>query len=415
MAASAARRIAAAPAAAHPPFPDELLEEIFLRLNDAADLTRASAACASFRRVVSARAFLRRFRSLHAPSVLGFFDVHGFHTVAPPHRYAPAARALARHADLAFSFLPEPRRWGFLDARDGLILHSRRITGTNGFAELVVSDPLYRRYVLVPPIPEDLAASVSQRYWSRLTSFLAPPRCEDVDGDDIEDMRSPLFSVISTTIESENKVVAFVFCSGNGKWQGTRYTSSCSLPSPHRLFSCDYQRSYAHGCFHWIVDSGYSYSLVLDTREVKFTTIDLPLPSKNRSRRRAVVEAGEGMLGLLTFDDTTIRLSRRTWRNNGVGEEEWQPYKTAPFPRSSNGKTYEWFSAGAADEVYLLMIGRESRGLFTHGSRCNFHYHTLDLKTLLLERLDVSDRIVVLSTQLYARSPPLLTSPEPLD
>jgi hypothetical protein len=33
--------------------PVDLLEDIFLRLDDAADLARASAACASFHRVVS--------------------------------------------------------------------------------------------------------------------------------------------------------------------------------------------------------------------------------------------------------------------------------------------------------------------------------------------------------------------------
>ncbi|KAL6643828.1 hypothetical protein ACP70R_018594 [Stipagrostis hirtigluma subsp. patula] len=54
--------------------PEEILEEIFLRLDAADDLARASAACTSFRRVVSARRFLRRFRSLHPPPVVGFLN-----------------------------------------------------------------------------------------------------------------------------------------------------------------------------------------------------------------------------------------------------------------------------------------------------------------------------------------------------
>ncbi|CAN6338923.1 unnamed protein product [Urochloa humidicola] len=65
----AARRIAGA-RAAHPDLPDEILEDIFIRLDSAADLARASAACTTFRRVVSARPFLRRYRSIHAPPVL---------------------------------------------------------------------------------------------------------------------------------------------------------------------------------------------------------------------------------------------------------------------------------------------------------------------------------------------------------
>jgi hypothetical protein len=50
--------------------PVDLLEEIFLRLDDAGDLARVSAACASFRRVVADGRFLRRFRSMHHRPVL---------------------------------------------------------------------------------------------------------------------------------------------------------------------------------------------------------------------------------------------------------------------------------------------------------------------------------------------------------
>ena len=66
-----------ATAEVRPALPDELLEDIFLRLDDAADLARASASCTSFRRVVSSRRFLRRFRSLHTPPVLGFLEFIG--------------------------------------------------------------------------------------------------------------------------------------------------------------------------------------------------------------------------------------------------------------------------------------------------------------------------------------------------
>jgi hypothetical protein len=73
-----------ATAEVQPVLPDELLEDIFLRLDDAADLARASAACTSFRRVVSSR----RFRSLHTPPVLGFLEFIGvaglhFHHAGP--------------------------------------------------------------------------------------------------------------------------------------------------------------------------------------------------------------------------------------------------------------------------------------------------------------------------------------------
>ncbi|CAO1941631.1 unnamed protein product [Urochloa humidicola] len=46
---------------------DELLEEIFLRPPGPIDLARASTACASFRRVITDRTFLRRFWGIHPP------------------------------------------------------------------------------------------------------------------------------------------------------------------------------------------------------------------------------------------------------------------------------------------------------------------------------------------------------------
>jgi hypothetical protein len=39
--------------------PDELLEEILLRVGSPADLARVSTACAAFRRIVTSRSFLR--------------------------------------------------------------------------------------------------------------------------------------------------------------------------------------------------------------------------------------------------------------------------------------------------------------------------------------------------------------------
>ncbi|CAN6348451.1 unnamed protein product, partial [Urochloa humidicola] len=55
-------------------FPDEILGEIFLRLDSADDLARASAACTAFLRVAR---FLRRNRSLYRRPVVGFLRSEG--------------------------------------------------------------------------------------------------------------------------------------------------------------------------------------------------------------------------------------------------------------------------------------------------------------------------------------------------
>ncbi|GJN35294.1 hypothetical protein PR202_gb24048 [Eleusine coracana subsp. coracana] len=53
---------------------DELLELVFLHLSSPVYLVRAAAACRPWRRVIAADGFLRRFRSLHGPHVLGHFN-----------------------------------------------------------------------------------------------------------------------------------------------------------------------------------------------------------------------------------------------------------------------------------------------------------------------------------------------------
>ncbi|TVU49494.1 hypothetical protein EJB05_00807, partial [Eragrostis curvula] len=52
---------------------DELLELVLLRVSSPLSLVRAAAACKSWRRVIAADGFLRRFRSLHGPLVVGHF------------------------------------------------------------------------------------------------------------------------------------------------------------------------------------------------------------------------------------------------------------------------------------------------------------------------------------------------------
>ena len=74
-----------------PSLVSELLEEIFLRVASSADLARASAACVSFRRLIADHSFLRRYRSIHPPLLLGFVSFPGL-TWLPPCRGAPSLR-----------------------------------------------------------------------------------------------------------------------------------------------------------------------------------------------------------------------------------------------------------------------------------------------------------------------------------
>ncbi|GJN27101.1 hypothetical protein PR202_gb15091 [Eleusine coracana subsp. coracana] len=106
---------------------DDLLEEIFLRLPTPTDLARACTACAYFCRIITDRAFLRRFRAIHPPPPLGFLpnEEAGFLPAQPPHPSAPLARALADAADFSYSFVPTGRwltPWRTRDVRQGRVL-----------------------------------------------------------------------------------------------------------------------------------------------------------------------------------------------------------------------------------------------------------------------------------------------------
>ncbi|CAD6217686.1 unnamed protein product [Miscanthus lutarioriparius] len=115
-------REAAEPERPPPALTSDLLEEIFLRVASPADLVRASAACVSFRRLIADHSFLRRYRSIHPPLLLGFVSSSGFHPVEAPH---PSA-AVTRAADFSFDHLPRPTtewlRWRPCDVRNGRVL-----------------------------------------------------------------------------------------------------------------------------------------------------------------------------------------------------------------------------------------------------------------------------------------------------
>uniref|UniRef100_A0ACD5Z937 Uncharacterized protein n=1 Tax=Avena sativa TaxID=4498 RepID=A0ACD5Z937_AVESA len=166
-----------------PPAPhlvDGILEEIFLQLPTPVALVRASTACVRFRRIITEGSFLRRYRKLHRPPLLGFAaDKGGFHPAQEPHPSAPIARAFADGADFSYSFVPKPNiawltPWYVRDIRDGRVLIECRSRSEIEavFTNLAVCDPVSRRYVLLAPIPEEMTAQ--QGHLLEFESMLAP-------------------------------------------------------------------------------------------------------------------------------------------------------------------------------------------------------------------------------------------------
>ncbi|KAL6847095.1 hypothetical protein ACP4OV_022948 [Aristida adscensionis] len=379
-------------AAAQPVLPDEILEDIFLRLDAADDLARAACACASFRRVVSDRRFLRRFRSLHAAPVLGLLELDwraAFHPAGPPRRSAPAARALAQAADFTFSSLPERGSWRVCDARDGLVLLYRCVADAAAvFAELVVCDPVHRGYFKIPPIPHDLAASRGDL--QEFDPFFCPASKEEED--------NLSFRLIYAVLR-QHELATFHFSSATGEWRVLELPHSTDLDTSPDTFPDLFQHHCAHGCFFWTINVFRNIFVMLDMREMKLSLIHPP--SIVRLHACAIVEAGEGMLGMLVLDeDVMLNFYRKALRSNGVGPEEWKHEKMIPLPELDS----YWRILSAADGYALLRATPRDLDIQ------ELQYFTLDLKTFLVERLCALTHCID-SACLYASFPPLLSLP----
>jgi hypothetical protein len=369
-----------APPAPH--FVDEILEEIFLRLPTPAALARASIACPRFRRIITDRSFLRRFRKRHPPPLLGFADKDGFHPAQAPHTSAPLARALAAAADFTYSFVPKPNKghWTPCDVRDGRVLLEEDIAGWNKFSDLAVCDPLSRRYLLLPPIPEDLLAAVLEKGSNALeiVPILAPI------GDD-EDETS--FKVVCFA-DSETKLVAFVFSSAMGQWciAASPSWSSLGTTRPCESRNLSWLGCRGLSCFDNVRGCLYSASpwmdklLVLNTRTMEFSTVNdrtgyhmhlrtLPgqaedvlarndilhrhRPAQTRSLPRIVVGT-HGVIEMFSLvgdhrPNGSFDLYHTSQQNNDESSKEWQLENIIPLPGQ-----YDYFTVGAAEGFLFL-------------------------------------------------------------
>ncbi|CAM0880405.1 unnamed protein product [Alopecurus aequalis] len=286
---------------------DEILEEIFLRLPTPAALARASIACPRFHRTITTRSFLRRYRKRHPPPLLGLVsDAYGFHPVVAPHSSAPLALALDDAADFTYSFLPEcsEQHW-------------------------IVMPETAARYVLLPPIPEDLPAQQN-----RLVDFgskLAPIG---------EDEEETSFKVVCTA-HYKSKLILFVFSSVTGQWCIAASTGWSSLGTirPNGPLSWS---TYTRGCLYW-TNLWSEKLLVLDMHSLQFSTVNtgdnmqlIDLPGRGICSS-TIVDGSKGALEMITlvFDDTpeaSFYLCHTTHHNNSGSSDEWELKSTMPLP-----------------------------------------------------------------------------------
>ncbi|CAM0908908.1 unnamed protein product [Alopecurus aequalis] len=415
---------------------DDILRKIFLLLDSPADLARACAASLAFRRIITDSRFLRCFHTLHPPPLVGIFDVflNVFHPAEPPHPSESAARGLIRSGAIDFScksFLPSPGPWYLGDSREGRVLYYSDPRHKGGCCynhryldrPVVVCDPLHRRYIVLPAIPDDLATLVEHgQRLHHFSCFLASPAEDELQdeaplathpAEEEKGSTSPSFRVMCV-VQSASKLVLFVFSSsssgvGAQQWRAINFNDLSSLSDDmennHRTPSL-LGRSYVHGRFYWQVFDARKKLVVLDAREStpRFFTMDFPPLARESPEQSFVEAAGEQeRLAVVYMRHTDVyRLHYAVLQ--GDDGERWELEATITLPSQ-----YQYYKFIDVAGGYLLLEGTSEGRKEISGP--DIGCFSLDLRTLHVQLFRGSKYRIGVLFYLYAGYPLYLSPP----
>jgi hypothetical protein len=210
--------------------------------------------------------------------------------------------------------------------------------------DLAICNLLHRRYLLLPAIPDDLAALAHEHVGGTSFKVICVAECR-----------------------YESKLVVFTFASRDGQWHTAEFDGWKALTAAPANRSPTFappelsRRDFAHGCFCWVMRERKKL-LVLDTNTMEFSSFDTP--PLRRPHGSAIVEAGEGRFGMFTiyFDrgSGTYSLSYTVLRDEIQSSNQWKSDATIQLPVN-----YDYNILGVAGG-YLLLLG------ILHG-----HHHDL--------------------------------------
>ncbi|KAK3139570.1 hypothetical protein QOZ80_5AG0385350 [Eleusine coracana subsp. coracana] len=370
-------------ARAPPALANHLLEEILVRIHDPTDLARTTAMCKTFRRLVTDPNFLRRYRSIHPPILLGFIDrssVRGFLPVDAPHPNAPAAHGFAGAAEFTYDYIPRSRRWGWApyDARDGRVL--LMICEYNAglvSPEFAVCGPLTRGYTLLPPIPDDVLASVGAQvpdgeHVGIFNAFF--DHLGGNGGDEDAQFR------VMCCMPCVSLAAVFVYSSVFDSWtHGTSIVYAAlglNVQLENHLMLCR-RHSWAYGCVYW--DVGISNKMIkLDINSMAATTFSLPADHENRETN--VVDAGEGKIGMLSLSASfydTLPLRYSIQQNESENASEHLVETTISLPCECD------YCFAGSENGYVFLKGLQGGPFVTSAA------FSVEIKTLKVERVCV--------------------------
>lgn len=164
---------------------DDILGLVLERVSSHVALIRAAAVCRRWRRAIADAAFLRRYRSLHAPTAAGYY-----HNCYPPIRFhrgsggpafVPSSPRMVDARRFSLDFLPGGAwSWDIKDSRGSLLLMDSPLATSVpfGFRDQLVCEPLTRRYKRILP-PTGLGLD---NRCSFVASYLLDGEASEADG-----------------------------------------------------------------------------------------------------------------------------------------------------------------------------------------------------------------------------------------
>ncbi|KAF7111508.1 hypothetical protein CFC21_111514 [Triticum aestivum] len=196
----------------------------------------------------------------------------------------------------------------------------------------------------------------------------------------------------------ETSLATFYFSSSTDQWQAAAPKDLNDL-APGKGYI--HRSHYAYGCFYWDwVNFGMKKLLLLNTRKMEFSTADLP-PGEWTYEGIAIVEAGEGRLGIFGFHcEISPDLSYTVARKKGESPSQWQMEKTI-----SLDSRYKYFIKDATQR-YLFLTRREASSLYNE----LVGYFSIDVKTLQLQRVYQKQHYPWNEAYSYINFPPSLLS-----
>ncbi|CAN6361568.1 unnamed protein product [Urochloa humidicola] len=136
---------------------DDALGIVLERVESHVSLILAAAVCRRWRRIISDAGFVRRYRSLHAPAVAGYYQngVRRDDGLV----FVPLSPSVVDARHFSLDFLPGGAGpWTVWDSRASLLLIQGTSRGIHAhgftFPNTLVCDPLMRSYTMVPPPPD---------------------------------------------------------------------------------------------------------------------------------------------------------------------------------------------------------------------------------------------------------------------